>query len=88
MKLDNTQNSSPGFLQQLGKCKQNGVRQNMDCAYCWLWGFVARILEWNERNNFKDDSFVDVYQLWVSDVNNASVWFAYKYCAPQTFQIS
>ena len=33
----------------------------MDCAYCWLWGFVARILEWNERNNFKDDSFVDVY---------------------------
>ena len=61
----------------------------MDCANCRLWGFVARILEWNERNNFKDDSFVDVYQLWVSDVDYASVWFAlHKYCAAQTFQIS
>jgi len=69
-------------------CKQNGVRQNLVCADCWLWGFVACILEWNECNNFKDDSFVDVYQLWVSDVDNASVWFAYKYFAAQTFQIS
>lgn len=51
----------PGLRRQLGQCKQNGVRQNMDCPDCWLWGFVARILEWNERNNFEDDSFVDVY---------------------------
>ena len=51
---------------------------------------VLSLAFWNGMNaiTLKDDSFVDVYQLWVSDVDYASVWFAYKYCAAQTFQIS
>lgn len=81
---------SPGFHQQhrVAQCKQNGVRQNMDNSNCRLWGFISGILEWNERSDFKDDSFMDVYQFWVFDVDNAFVWFPDKYCCEQTFQVS
>lgn len=57
----------------------------MDRSNRWMWCFVAGVLEWDERIYFKDDSLMDVYQLWIPDVNNAFVWFADKYCVAQTF---
>ena len=48
----------------------------MASSNCWLWSFRACNLGWNEHSDAKDDSFMDVYKFWISDVNNAFVWFA------------